>query len=78
MGARGHEIAFGQGQVISPRRHPLPPGAPTSAVRRIELTRVAPFRYAPAAGSVAAPTDNDTAAYGPSMATPWRELGCIG
>jgi len=73
----GHEIAFGQGQLTPASLPPVPAGRLDPALfDGPELTRLGALAVrGPRLDLWRAPTDNDTAVYGPSMATPWRELG---
>ncbi|HEY3715480.1 MAG TPA: glycoside hydrolase family 2 TIM barrel-domain containing protein [Jatrophihabitantaceae bacterium] len=72
-----HELAFGQRQVTPAPPPPAPAGRLDPALfDGPELTRLGALAVrGPRLDLWRAPTDNDTAVYGPSVATPWRELG---
>jgi beta-galactosidase len=73
----GHEIAFGQGQITPAAGSSIagtrPDPAHFDGPSLIRIGRLAV--RGPRLDLWRAPTDNDHAVYGPSVATPWRALG---
>jgi beta-galactosidase len=74
----GHEIAFGQRQITSADQRPTPVGKldRTAFDAAGLLTRLGELPvHGPRLDLWRAPTDNDHAAHGDSVETPWRALG---
>ncbi len=73
----GHEIAFAQRQITPTPTRTAAYGRPdTAPFDRGMLTRLGAMPvHGPRLDLWRAPTDNDRAVFGPSVATPWRAIG---
>ncbi|HEY3086885.1 MAG TPA: glycoside hydrolase family 2 TIM barrel-domain containing protein [Jatrophihabitantaceae bacterium] len=73
----GHEIAFAQRQITPAPTRTAAYGRPdTAQFDRAMLTRLGAMPvHGPRLDLWRAPTDNDRAVFGPSVATPWRAIG---